>query len=355
MTRRDRPVYPAITGATFGLGSALLFGATVPFAKLLLGSLEPVLLAGLLYLGSGLGLAVTRLVRDRGRPIAFPRDGSWRWLAAAVLSGGILAPVAMMAGLALTPGGTASLLLTLEGVATALIAWFVFRENFDRRLVFGMIAITAGAAVLVWPADLAWRGLAGPALIAAACVGWGIDNNFTRKVSLADPIVVAMVKGLVAGAVNTGLALALGATWPAAATLAWVAVLGFVGYGVSLALFVLALRHAGAARTGAYYGTAPFLGAAIAIPLLGEPLAWPLAVAALLMAVGVWLHLTEVHEHEHEHEATTHTHRHRHDAHHRHDHAPGDPPGEPHVHAHRHVTLRHRHAHMPDAHHRHAH
>jgi drug/metabolite transporter (DMT)-like permease len=353
MARRDR-TNPALLGASFGLASALLFGATVPFAKLLLGTIEPLLLAGLLYLGSGLGLLATALVTGRLRALAGLREGRiWLWLA--VLFGGVLAPVAMMAGLALTPGGTASLLLTLEGVATALIAWFAFRENFDRRVVIGMVAITAGAVVLVWPSEIGWTGLAGPLLIAAACVGWGLDNNFTRKVALADPVLVAMIKGLAAGSVNTVLALGLGAAWPSASALGAVAALGFAGYGVSLVLFVLALRHAGAARTGAYYGTAPFLGAVLAIPLLGEGLSVGFAVAALLMAAGVWLHLTEVHEHDHEHETVDHSHRHRHDVHHQHRHGPGDPQGEPHSHRHRHVRLRHAHAHVPDAHHRHAH
>jgi len=351
MARHDR-ANPALLGASFGLASALLFGATVPFAKLLLGIVDPLLLAGLLYLGSGLGLLVTALVTGRLRALTGLGDG-WLWLGLAVLFGGVLTPVAMMAGLALTAGGTASLLLTLEWVATALIAWFVFRENFDRRVVIGMAAITAGAVVLVWPDAIGWTGLAGPLLIAAACVGWGIDNNVTRKVSLADPVLVAMVKGLAAGSVNTTLALGLGATWPPASALGAVAALAFAGYGVSLVLFVLALRQAGAARTGAYYGTAPLLGAALAIPLLGEGLSAGFVVAALLMAAGVWLHLTEVHEHDHEHEPVEHSHRHRHDIHHRHAHDPGDPAGEPH--SHRHVQLRRAHAHMPDAHHRHAH
>jgi drug/metabolite transporter (DMT)-like permease len=260
-----------------------------------------------------------------------------------------------MVGLVRTEATTASLLLTLEGVATALIAWFVFRENFDRRIAFGMALIVAGAAVLAWHGEASVAGLFGPLAIVGACVAWGLDNNLTRKVSLADPLQIAMLKGLVAGPVTLTLAFAGGATLPPLGTLALAAVVGFFGYGVSLVLFVVALRHLGSARAGAYFSTAPFLGAAAAIPILGEPLTLQLFAAGGLMAVGVWLHVTERHEHEHLHKPMEHSHRHLHDTHHQHAHGPDDPPGEPHSHWHRHARLRHRHAHVPDSHHRHEH
>ena len=343
--------------AIYALTAAALFGVATPCAKLLLGSIDPWLLAGLFYLGSGFGLAVWRFAAMRGRTNAEAslsrRD--LPWLAGAIVSGGVVGPVLLMIGLSATTASTASLLLTLEGAATALIAWFVFRENFDRRIALGLACIVAGAAVLCIQEDLRLAGLVGPAAIVAACVAWGIDNNLTRKVSLADPVEIAMLKGLIAGPVNLAIAFAGGARMPPLDAAGLAAVVGFLGYGVSLVLFVLALRHLGTARTGAYFSTAPFLGAVVALPLLDEPLTLQLIAAGVLMAVGVWLHLTERHEHGHEHEPIEHTHRHVHDAHHRHAHALGDPLGEPHSHRHIHVRLRHAHPHVPDSHHRHTH
>lgn len=335
------------------LGAAALFGLSTPLAKALVGAIDPWLLAGLFYLGSGVGLALLRAVRA---PAEAPLSGSdLPWLAGAVVSGGIVGPILLMTGLARTDGASASLLLTLEGVATALIAWFVFRENVDRRIAVGMGAIVLGALVLAWQGGPAASGLVGPTLIAGACIAWAIDNNLTRKVSLADPLQIAMIKGLAAGPVSLALAFADGAALPAPGAALAACLVGFFGYGASLALFVLALRQLGTARTGAYFSTAPFLGAVLSIPLLGEGATLQLALAGALMAVGVWLHLTERHEHEHEHEPLEHAHRHAHDRHHRHEHAPGDPPGEPHTHRHVHVRLRHAHPHVPDMHHQHRH
>lgn len=339
------------------LAAALLFGVSTPAAKLLVGTVDPWMLAGLFYLGSGLGLGGWRLIaaarRHRAEASLGGRD--LPWLAGAILSGGVIGPVLMMLGLSRIEASAASLLLTLEGVATALIAWFVFRENFDRRIALGMGCIVVGATVLSWQGGLSASGLAGPALVVGACIAWGIDNNLTRKVSLADPVEIAMLKGLAAGPVSIALALLQGAAVPAVAPAVCAGLVGLFGYGVSLVLFVRALRHLGTARTGAYFSIAPFLGALTAMPLLGEPASPQLAAAGLLMAAGVWLHLTERHEHEHEHDPATHSHRHVHDAHHLHAHAPGDPPGEPHTHRHVHVRLRHSHAHVPDSHHRHDH
>jgi drug/metabolite transporter (DMT)-like permease len=276
------------------------------------------------------------------------------WLALVVFFGGMAGPVLLMIGLSTTAGSTASLLLNVEGLATMAIAWIVFRESVDRRLLAGAAAILAGAVVLSWQGEAGGLGL-GAIAIVGACIAWGIDNNLTRKLSAADPIQIAMAKGLVAGGVNTALALVYGETLPALTTVTVAGAVGFLGYGVSLALFVVSLRHLGAARTGAYFSTAPFIGAAVAVAILGDPVTLQLGIAAVLMGVGVYLHLTEVHDHEHLHEALEHEHRHVHDLHHRHEHAANDPPGEPHSHRHRHAPLRHKHPHYPDLHHRHVH
>lgn len=340
------------------LGSAALFGASTPFAKLLLGAIDPWLLAGLLYIGSGLGLFATR---GAGRALGIaPADAPLRrsdvpWLAAVVFAGGVVGPVLLMFGLARTQAAAAALLLNLEGLFTLVIAWTVFKENIDRRIAVGAAAIVAGALALSWQPDASIGASWGALAIAGACLAWGIDNNLTRKLSGADPIQIAAVKGVVAGSVNLALATSLGAAGPPMHTVLAAALLGLVGYGISLVLFVLALRHLGTARTGAYFSTAPFLGAAFAIVLLGEPPTVQLLIAAALMAIGVWLHLTERHEHEHVHDAFSHEHRHAHDEHHRHAHGAADPPGEPHAHVHAHARMVHRHPHYPDIHHRHTH
>src|SRR5579875_3323622 len=335
-------------GVPLALTAALLFGASAPFAKALLGSgINPWLLAGLLYLASGLGLAVLRLARQTlgTAPAEAPLARfDLPSLGLIVLFGGIAGPVLLMLGLNATPAATAALLLNLEGPATMAIAWLAYRENVDRRLLAGAAAILAGTALLSWrggPKEAGWGALA----IAGACLAWGIDNNLTRRLSAADPVDLALLKGLAAG----------GAVLPGLGGLAGAAAVGFLGYGLSLVLFVLALRHLGAARTGAYFSTAPFIGAVLAVPLFGEPVTARLAAGGALMALGVALHLTEAHEHEHRHEAVAHAHRHAHDLHHCHAHGPDDPPGEPHAHRHRHLPLVHRHPHYPDLHHRHRH
>ncbi len=339
-------------GIAFALGSAVLFGAGAPLAKLLLGRMDPWLLAGLLYLGSGLGLAALRP--------ALPREGGrlaradLPWLAAAVVAGGVIGPVLMMVGLAHAPAASAALTLNLEGVFTLALAWMVFRENVDRRLLVGAAAILAGAALLSWQ-DQSMGGGWGLAAIAAACLAWAVDNNLTRRLSAGDPVVIAMVKGLAAGTVNTALALAAGQVLPPLPTVAAAGALGLLAYGVSLVLFVLALRHLGTARTGAYFSLAPFVGAVLAIPLLGETPTPLLAAAGLLMALGLYLHLTEHHAHDHVHEMLEHDHPHEHDDdHHRHGHD-GPPAAGPHSHPHVHQRLVHRHPHYPDIHHRHTH
>ncbi|WP_395016118.1 DMT family transporter [Dongia sp.] len=341
-----------MTGILYALLSAALFGVSAPLAKLLLGEISPWLLAGLLYCGSGLGLALVRLVRRSNEAGLSRRD--LPWFGAAVLSGGVIGPVLLVFGLAQSSAAEASLLLNLESVLTLGIAWIVFKENVDRRLLIGAAAIVAGALVLSWPEDASVGLSSGPLLIAGACLAWAIDNNFTRKVSAADPMQIAMVKGLAAGIVNVAIAFTLGAPVPGLAAVAGAGLLGFFSYGVSLTLFVLALRHLGTARTGAYYALAPFIGAGVAILFLGEPIGLAFVAGGLLMAIGLWLHLTEQHQHEHVHEPMEHEHVHVHDAHHQHDHAPGTPP-EPHVHKHRHARLIHRHPHYPDLHHRHSH
>lgn len=347
-------IHPGIGAALF---AALLFGVGVPMAKALLASTSPLLLAGLLYLGAGLGLAGVwwlRHGRAQTAEAALTRRDA-PWLIGAVALGGALAPALLMIGLNRTPAATASLLLNLEGVFTAVLAWVAFREHVDRRIAAGFFAIAIGGVLLSvtgeQTADASWGALA----IAGACLAWGLDNNLTRKIAGADPIAIAAIKGLVAGGVNFALAIGLGAPLPGLATASAAAVLGFFAYGVSLALFVWALRALGTARTSAYFGTAPFVGAAASLFIFGQAPDVIFWSAAALMAIGVWLHLAERHSHTHTHDLLTHGHRHVHDAHHRHTHDFAWDGREPHTHPHRHEPLTHAHAHYPDLHHRHRH
>ena len=354
MKSSGEPAHERPRGISYAVVAAVLFGLSTPFAKLLLGNVSPVLLAGLLYLGSGIGLSLLYFLRRANDEPPLPST-DFPWLAGAVFFGGICGPVLLMLGLRLTPASTASLLLNMEGVFTALLAWCVFKENFDRRIALGMALIVAGGVVLSWQGS---QGLAlplGSLAVAGACLCWGIDNNFTQKVSASNPYQIAAIKGAVAGIVNVTIALCLGDKLPALPVIGGALLVGFVGYGLSLALFVLALRHVGTARTGAYFALAPFVGAIVALPLLHEPIGMIFLAASALMGGGVWLHLSENHRHEHTHSRLEHAHRHMHDAHHQHAHEAGTDPSEPHTHSHVHDPMTHNHAHYPDIHHRHNH
>lgn len=349
MNWKERFRQPGVLAA---LGAALLFGAGTPLAKWLLDTVDPWLLAGLLYLGSGIGLTLYRRL-SHAPAVRLPRN-DLPWFAGAILAGGIVGPVLLMIGLTGLPASGASLLLNAEGVFTALLAWFVFKENFDRRIALGMLAIMTGAVILSWPGEARFAGLWPTLAVLGACFAWGIDNNLTRKVSLTDATWIASVKGLVSGAVNLILAFSLGASMPALPTLAGAIVVGLLAYGVSLTLFVVALRHLGTARTGAYFSVAPFFGALLAL-LMGDSVTMPLLVAGALMALGIWLHLTEHHEHGHAHAEMVHDHEHIHDEHHQHEHDYPVTPGSKHRHLHRHEPMTHEHPHFPDVHHQHLH
>jgi drug/metabolite transporter (DMT)-like permease len=337
-------------GVLAALGAAILFGVGTPLAKLLLNAVNPWLLAGLLYFGSGCGLMLYRLVSGAA-PVQLKRQEYW-WLAGAVLSGGVIGPLLLMLGLSHMPASGVSLLLNAEGVFTTLLAWFVFKEHVDRRIATGMLLIIAGTVILSWPHQAQYQGLWPALSVLGACLSWGIDNNLTRKVSFTDATWIASVKGLVAGSVNLLLAILLGAALPSISIVFSAMLVGFFAYGVSLTLFILALRHLGTARTGAYFSVAPFLGAWVAV-MMGAPVTIPLLVAGVLMAAGVWLHLMEHHVHEHTHEPIEHEHEHTHDAHHQHTHGDDVSPQTSHRHLHRHEALVHTHSHYPDIHHMH--
>ncbi len=345
---------PAVIAA---LSAAILFGASTPIAKYFMGGNSPILIAGLLYSGSGIGLMLIKIIRDLGWNNPRLSNSESGWLAGAICFGGILAPILLMYGLSQTSSANASLLLNLEAVLTSIIAWVVFKENADRRIIIGMILIVIGGLILSLPHGGTTKadGAFGILAIVAACLCWAIDNNLTRKVSAADSLFIAGSKGLVAGVVNISLALWLGSSMPHTMMIAIILLCGFLGYGLSLLLFILALRGLGTSRTGAYFSVAPFIGAAIAIVIFNESVNLLFWLALLFMAIGVWMHLTEIHEHEHTHDEEFHEHYHIHDEHHQHEHDFVLHNKSGHTHPHQHDRMSHSHHHYPDVNHLHRH
>jgi drug/metabolite transporter (DMT)-like permease len=336
------------------LASAALFGVSTPLAKLLLGGLHPVALAGLLYAGAFAGLAVFRLAGGRtgGEPPLGRRD--LPWLAGAILAGGILAPILLMLGLSRISGFAGSLLLNFEAVATALIAVWLFKEHAGRPVWAALVLMTAGGVLLAW--DPAGNHLdpVGPLLVLAAMAGWGLDNNLTGRIADKSPVDIALVKGLVAGAVSTTLAFATGHGVRPGLQAAAGLVVGAFGYGLSLVLFIKGLRGLGAFRAGAMFGLAPFVGALASIVILGDRIEPGTAAAGLLMAGAAAAIALEKHVHAHRHDPTVHAHAHVHsDGHHLHEREDGV--RGPHVHEHVHPALEHTHGHRPDSGHRHGH
>lgn len=345
------------------VASAFLFGAGTPLAKILVGTIEPLLLAGILYLGSGLGLvwawaAFRAMGRAKAGASLSPAD--LPWLAGAAVLGGATAPALLVFGLRSMPASSASLLLALEGVLTAALARLFFREYLDVRVWLALCLITAGCAVLAWSPRAPLSFSPGAVLVAGACLGWAADNNLTRKISAGSPLQIAAVKGVTAGAVNVGLALALGASLPGPGPIAASAGVGFACYGASLILFVLSLRGMGAARTAGYFSVAPFAGVLLSEAILHEPLPPRLLVAAAVSGLGFYLLLGEHHEHEHRHRGPLeHSHAHGHsdgdDGAHDHGHPGAETADSGHDHAHVHPEWFHSHPHYPDLEHAHSH
>lgn len=342
--------------AAYALLAAVLFSVSTPAAKLLLDEASPLLLAGLLYLGQGLGLLGFMSAREyffvkrkSGERILHGKE--YFWLAGSVISGGILGPVLLFWGLRSVPASAASLLQNFEGVLTTLVAAVLFREAVGLRIWAASFIMLAAGCLLTYDPQADLRVSPGALAVIGACLMWALDNNLTRNISTGDPVFIAVVKGLVAGGVNMGLGYATGGILPV--HWAGVLALGLLSYGASLVLFIYALRHLGTSRAGIYFSVAPFLGAGISLFLPGESISAAFVAGFALMLVVAWLALGERHKHEHSHEYFEHVHLHDHDMHHLHDHPDG---GErTHSHPHAHEPLVHDHAHTPDIHHRHAH
>lgn len=345
----DRSHVPSIIQA---LIAAFLFGTSAPLAKLLLGEVEPIPLAAFLYLGSGLGLLVVKLFRRAENSEAKVEKSDFKWLVGAILAGGVAAPITLLFSLKNTPAATASLLLNFEGVATTLIALFTFNESISRRAWWSIALITIASIMLSINLNSEWGISLGALGIIAACVLWGIDNNFTRNISEKDPLVIVTLKGLGAGSFSLILALFLRSHFPSLEVILGTLVLGSLSYGVSIVLFIHAMRGLGAARTSTLFSTAPIAGIVLSILIYQEFPSWLFIPALPLMIIGAFLLVNDEHDHHHIHEMIVHEHAHSHnDGHHDHD---AEFDGK-HCHVHKHDDLRHSHHHMPDLHHRHIH
>ncbi len=330
--------------------AALFFGASAPIAKLLLGDVPPILMAAFLYLGSGTGISLVKLSQRlmSNQAEAGIKGPDVGWLAGAIISGGILAPIVLMISLRNTAASAASLLLNFEGVGTTLIALLFFHESISRRALSAVLAITFAGIFL----STNFRGGFGFSLgalgIILACFLWGVDNNFTRNISAKDPLTIVAWKGLVAGTFSLLFGLFLGQQLPALRSILGILLLGFISYGLSTMLFIYSMRGLGASRTSALYGTAPLAGVILSIFIFHDPITLSFVVAAVLMVAGALMLSSEEHAHFHIHMPVVHEHRHIHDEFHSHDTAQVT-----HSHEHEHPRTEHEHGHMPDIHHRH--
>lgn len=343
------------------LFAALLFGGSAPLAKILLEEVSPVPLAAFLYLGSGTGLLmyqiISKLSKKHTSAEASLSSKDIPWLIGAIVFGGIIAPIILMSSLKETPASTAALLLNFEGVATTLIAVLFFKEGIGKRIWIAIICITLASIVLSWDFSNQWGISFGALGILGACICWGIDNNFTRNISGKNPFVIVIIKGFVAGTFSLLLTFIIGSAIPTAGTIIKIMVLGCFSYGFSIVLFVLAMRSLGSARTSAFFGTSPFIGALLAFILLGDIPNMLFIVSVPIMLTGTIFILKEDHCHKHLHEHMIHDHRHCHeDNHHEHYHSLGEMSKDGyHSHIHEHEERLHEHSHTPDIHHRHVH
>ncbi|WP_297421465.1 DMT family transporter [Clostridium sp.] len=349
--------YPII----MALLASILFGASAPITKMLLGEIQPVPLASFLYLGSGLGLVIFQIVnltiKKQVINEASLNKRDFIWLFGAIISGGIIAPIILLSSLKITPASTASLLLNFEGVATTIIAIVFFKENVGKQILGAIVLITLASIVLSWDFTNQWGFSIGALGIIMACLCWGIDNNFTRNISSKNPFLIVTIKGIVSGLFSLILSIVLKNQIPDLKVIIAAMIIGFFCYGLSIVLFVFAMRDLGSARTSALFATAPFIGSILSIILLGDIPSKVFFVSLPIMIIGAVLLLKEEHAHKHIHESMEHDHRHNHnDGHHDHEHNDKQEIVKGyHSHLHTHNSIEHTHPHLPDIHHRHAH
>ena len=347
-------IYPMIQAIL----AAALFGACTPISKLLLGYIEPIPMAAFLYLGSGVGMLLFGIARRMKHNFTEPEakigKEDIKWLIGAIMAGGVIAPIVLMFSLRNTPASTASLLLNFESVATTLIAVIAFKEAIGRRIWLAVASITTASILLSWNLNGEWGFSIGALGVILACSLWGIDNNFTRNISAKDPIITVIIKGIGAGTFSLLLGFITRSNFPGIKIALGAMLLGCFGYGLSIELFIFAMRNLGSSRTSAFFGIAPFVGALLSFLLFRELPNTLFYISLPIMIMGAVLILGEKHGHVHLHSSVEHEHRHSHnDEHHTHTHINGLQ--IEHTHLHIHECIGHSHKHTPDIHHRHVH
>jgi len=343
----------ATNAVAFAILAAVLYGISAPFSKLLLNTLHPALLAGLLYLGAGIGMLAWNSLQRKSRRASgeakLSRNDIPFALAMIVLD--IAAPISLMTGLTMTTAENASLLNNFEIVATGILAAMFFRESIGRRMGLAIILISAASFLLSVENTSSFSFSTGSILVIVACLCWGLENNCTRMLSLKNPLQIVVIKGFGAGTGSLLVFFMVGGSLSFSISIVYALLLGFVSYGLSIFLYIKAQRELGAARTSAYYAAAPFIGVLVSWMVLGETINGTFAIALLIMILGTYLAITEKHLHPHVHEPVSHNHLHNHqDGHHSHS-----DDTTPHSHPHMHDATAHTHGHTPDMHHNHNH
>jgi len=340
---------------SYALLAAFLFGLSTPLSKILLNDFSPVMLASLYYLGSGFILYVLSFFKITSQETSFEKNDI-PYIIGFVVCGGIIAPVMFFTGLKLINALNVSILLNFELILTALIAWLFFKEHISLNLVVSMILITLSAIMLGFDIkSFKFSSSYGVILVMFACFMWAIDNNLTSKISLKNPLNIAIIKGLAGGSINFILAFLTNQLIINITSLLYGTIVGFICYGISLYLLILAMRYIGASRAIAIFSTNPFIGIFFSFLLLNEPISFQIIVAFFLASLAVFLVLTEKHSHLHKHEFLEHEHLHIHDEHHKHKHDHEIPKDFQHTHRHIHEEIEHSHPHTPDIHHKHNH
>lgn len=332
------------------LAAAFFFGVSTPLSKALINDLNPFLLAGLLYLGAGLGLSAYTLLRGGGL-LPPPATLKYKYIIGMIVFGGLLGPVLLMAAVKIAPAASVSIWLNMELVATAFLGHFLFRDHLDKRGWLSVALSLAAGILLSYSGGVA--GFTAGLLVALACFSWGLDNHFTALIDDLSPVQSTILKGLAAGTTNLLIGLALAGGAPALPAVGKALLVGFLCYGLSITFYISAAQKLGAVRSQLIFSVAPLFGVLLAVLALNETLSSVQLISGTLLFASVWLMLAEKHAHAHEHQETEHTHEHTHsDLHHDHH---GGAQEKPHTHLHKHAAAAHAHPHWPDLHHRHGH
>ena len=275
----------------YAILAAALYALNAPVSKLMLKNVPPTMMAGFLYLGAGLGMALMGLVRRRTglskQEMHLTRKDLPFTLGMVVLD--IAAPIFLMIGLSRTTSANASLLNNFEIVATSLIALLIFKEKIGRRLWIAIGLITLSSILLSVEDAGSFRFSVGSLFVLLACVCWGLENNCTRNLSHSDPLEIVVIKGFGSGIGSVIIGRVVGEALPLWGDILRILLLGFVAYGLSIYFYVYAQRELGAAKTSAYYAIAPFIGVLLSFIMFREIPGALFFIALAIMVAGTWM------------------------------------------------------------------